>query len=177
MIRHDNRHPEMFSISNLFCRRNSIVTGNQCINSIPICPLDQIHIQSISICDAVRNIAVCNSACFFQSFEENIRCIYPIDIIIANNADPFSICNFFPQNINRFSHIFHQHTVVQIHDRTVQITFYGCISNDISVTDQACESWTDSVFFPDSCKIRTFPQKCPTFHSFLSLYRKSSRAS
>ena len=44
MVCYDDRHTKRFSILNFFRCRNSVIAGNDRINSIFMCPVDQMLI-------------------------------------------------------------------------------------------------------------------------------------
>ena len=69
MICHYDRHPKTLSIRNLFSCRNSIITGDDCINIIVKCTINQISVQAISILHAVRYIDISFSSKILDSFQ------------------------------------------------------------------------------------------------------------
>jgi len=168
MIRYDDRHAQFFAICNLICCCDSIITGNDRIDSGIVSPVDQMPIQTISVTYAVRNITVHICPETFQPLQQNIRRIHTINIIISDHPDFLLLCNLFFQNVNRLIRIFHQHPIIQITDRSIQITFDCLFSDHIPVADQACQSRTNLIFLSYRFKICTFAQQNPSFHLSLS---------
>ena len=68
VIRHYHCHAHFFCKCNLICSRNSIVTGHDRIYSILFCFLYKMIMNSISICNAVRNISIYIRPQAFKSF-------------------------------------------------------------------------------------------------------------
>ena len=68
-------------------RRDSVVTGQDCIHTCTVRVLNQTDIQSESVTYAVRNFIVDLCAVFSQRVIQDIGGTDPVNIIIAYDTD------------------------------------------------------------------------------------------
>ena len=87
VIRHNDGHSKALPVSNLICRGNPVVAGNNGINPILIRPLHQLNIKSVSIRNPVWNITVHISTKLLDSFQQYIGCIDSINVIVPDNPN------------------------------------------------------------------------------------------
>ena len=171
VICYDHCHPHFFSIRDFICCRDPIITGNERIYTGFISSFDQMPVQSISVTDTVWYITVHIRTETFQSLQQNVSCIHSVYIIISDHPDFLIFQDLLFQNIDCFIHIFHQHSIIQITDCSIQIAVNRFFPDHIPVPDQTCQPRADLVFFPYCLKICAFPQQNPSFHccrSFVS---------
>ena len=105
VVGNKNRHSQFFSLLDLTPCRNPVVTGNDGVNPILPCLLDQMFIQSISILHSIRDhmIDLCTDPS--QTFQQNICCHHSVNIIITDNPNFFLFLNLFYQNLHSVLHI------------------------------------------------------------------------
>ena len=153
MICHNNGHPKALSIGNLLRCCNSIVTGYDRVCPGFFCPVNEILIDPVTIRHAVRNINVYYCPKSPQAFHQYISRIYSINIIIPDDTDSGSLPDLFQKNLYRFVHIFHQHPIIQIGNRSIEIILYCLISDNSPISYKYCQIGTDMEFSADTFKI------------------------
>ena len=118
MIRHHNRHSHTFCIGDLLCRRNPVITGNDRIHVGLQRPVDQVPVQTIPVLHTIWNVTVHISSEHPESLQKNIGRLDSINIIVSDDPDFCIFFYLFSKNRYCLVHILHQHSIVQIGDRT-----------------------------------------------------------
>ena len=170
VVRHNDSQPVFLCIRDLLCRRDPIIAGHDRVNAIVDGPVDEQPIEPVPVFDPVRDICVHIRAESGQSFLEDISCIYAVDVIVPDHTDPHLLPDLLREDLHRPVHILHQHTVVQIRDRPVQIEVNGIIPDDIPVADQARHDRRDMVLLPDPVKVCFFHCDKPALHPVCLLH-------
>ena len=164
VIRHHDRQSVFFSVSNFLRRSDPVVTCYDRIDPVVDGPVDQVDIQSIPILDPIRNICIHVRPKFSQPLLENVCSIYPVYIIISDHPNTLLLTDFFRQDLYRPVHIFHQHSVIEIRDRSIQIEINSFIPDNIPVADQSRKDRGDVIFLRNLIKIRFLHSDEPFFH-------------
>ena len=165
VVRHNHRHAEPPAIGNLLTGRDAVITRHYRVYPISVSPLDQLDVQTVSIFDTVRDITVYLSTRFIQTLQQDIRGIHAVYIVITDNTYLPAPVYLLPEYLYRLVHVLHEHAVIQVGNRPVQIPAYGFRADHVPVPDKAGQPRADSEFFPDGLKICSFSEQHPLFHS------------
>ena len=101
MVCDKNCHSKTFSVRDLAYRCNSIITGNDRINSRLICLLNQMIVDSVTIFHPVRYLKIHTATAACDSFVQNISRHYPINIVVAYDPDLFLFTDLLHQYIRQ----------------------------------------------------------------------------
>ena len=164
VVRHYDRKAVVLPVCNLIRCSDPVVTGDDRIDPVIDCPVDQINIKSVTVPDPVRNVCIHFCPQFRQPLLQNISRIHPIDVIIPDYPDPLLLTDFFREDFHRPVHIFHQHSVIEIRDRSIQIEINSFIPDNIPVADQPCKDRGDVIFLRNLIKVRFLHSDEPFFH-------------
>ena len=164
MIRHDYRKSHLLSISNLIHSCDSIITGNNRIDSVIQGPVDQHPVQSVPILDSVWNVRIHLAPQPGNSLLQYISRVHPIYIIIPDYPDRRPLTDLLRQNLHRLIHILHQHTIKKICNRSIQIKSNLLIRNHIPVPNQPRQNRRNPIPLPNPIKIRLLHRNKPLFH-------------
>ena len=107
MIGYDHCHSFFLCHRNFIVCCNPVITGNNYINPVIHCSFNQVLMDSISISHPVRNVCICQCTYSLQSFDQDKRGHYTINIIVSNNTDTLFFFYLVSQDLHCFIHIFH----------------------------------------------------------------------
>lgn len=105
MAQINGNNPDFQSKCGVCC--NPVITGNNYINPVIHCSFNQVLMDSISISHPVRNVCICQCTYSLQSFDQDKRGHYTINIIVSNNTDTLFFFYLVSQDLHCFIHIFH----------------------------------------------------------------------
>ena len=165
MVGDQNGHAKTFGQFCLFHSCNSIVTGQNGIDSFFICIADQVFVDAIAVFHTVRDLHICIGMTATQSSQQNKGGIHAINIIIADDTDFFLFFYFRHQNLYQFICIFQQMRIIKIFFCSVKILPDFRFTYNITVSDQPCSHLVDPEFFCYCLKIGTLCRDNPFFHS------------
>ena len=87
MIRNDHTHAQGICQLNLWCRGNSVITGDDHADTFPLSLFDQMFIQSISVMDSVGNRRIHLCTKHLKSFGQDVGRADSVHIIISDDPD------------------------------------------------------------------------------------------
>ncbi len=114
MIRYDHAHSVGSRKSDLGCRCDPVIAGQDKLPAVLFCLPDQMIVQPIAVPDPVRNDRIRIGSEQPQATEQNISGTDPVHIIITDNAYLRSLCDPLKKQFTRFPHSFHQKRIMQI---------------------------------------------------------------
>ena len=164
MVRHDDRQSVFLSVSDLLRCGDPVIAGNDRIDPVVDRTVDEINIQPVSVFDPVRDIRIHVRPQSGQPLLQDVGCVYPVNIIVADHPDGFFLTDLLRKDLNRPVHILHQHPVIKIGDRAVQVEIDRVIPHDVPVADEPCQDRGNVILLRDRIEIRFLHRDEPSFH-------------
>ena len=164
MVRHDDRQSVFLSVSDLLRCGDPVIAGNDRIDPVVDRTVDEINIQPVSVFDPVRDIRIHVRPQSGQPLLQDVGCVYPVNIIVADHPDGFFLTDLLRKDLNRPVHILHQHPVIKIGDRAVQVEIDRVIPRDVPVADEPRQDRGNVILLRDRIEIRFLHRDEPSFH-------------
>ena len=95
VIRHQNRHPQLFRMRNLIDGRNTVVAGDDRVHPLFIRRIDQMLVDAVAVTHAVGNRAGHTAAASCDPLIQNIGRHHAVDVVISNDPDRSSLPYLF----------------------------------------------------------------------------------
>ena len=165
MIRNQYCHSKFFPIGDGLNCRYPVIAGNNRIFPVIFCLCNQIPVDAVPVLHPVRNYRGYYASGASDSFEQNIRRLHSVHVIIPDDSDSFLIKDFLMQNLRQAIHILHKMRRMQMGKVRMQIRRDLCIVHNIPVSYDARRNLVDSVFFPDGLEISSLSRHKPFFCS------------
>ena len=121
MICHDHSHSKLLCKGNFLCSRNAVVAGDYRIDPCILRILNQMLVDAIAVLQAVWDHRIRCGADAPQRRYQNVRGIYAVYIIVADNPDTEALAYLFLQQRYCVSHSFHQIRIRQLIYRPAEI--------------------------------------------------------
>ena len=158
MVGDNHSHSQLFGKPYLLSGGNTVITGDQKINSILSSLLHNMGIQPVTVGDSVGDIGIRIQPCPEKPLIQHRCGTNPVNIIISHNPHPLLLLNCFYYNSGCFLHILHQPGRGQISQLPFQIQPDILIIHHIPVSDNPGNHRINPKLLPDSVKIR--PLSC-----------------
>ena len=139
MVRHNDRHPEILSCLKGLYRGNSVVAGQDRVNTLLRGFTYKALIDAVSVPEPLGKFYVRLNSEASERIPENKRRTDSVHIVISDDPDPFSLSALFCQNIDSFFSIRQQRGIVKIFQRPPEELFCGLFPDHIPIPDQARE--------------------------------------
>ena len=107
MIRHNSFHSKFMSQTDLFCRGDPIITGNNQINAVLMSVPHKAFIQTISVPDTVRYSHRHIRSQYSETGDQNAGRHDPIDVIVSDNPDLLPVTNCVKDDSAASLHVLH----------------------------------------------------------------------
>ena len=164
MVRHNDRQSILLPVGDLLRCGDPVIAGNDRIDPVVDRTVDKINIQPVSILDPVRDVRIHVRPQSGQPLLQDVGGVYPVNIIVADHPDRLLFPDLFRENLHRPVHVLHQHSIVKIGDRAVQVEIDRLIPRDVPVADEPRKNRGNVILLRDRIEIRLLHRDEPSFH-------------
>ena len=165
MIRNDHTHAQGICQLNLWCRGNSVITGDDHANAFPLRLFDEMLVQSITVMNPVWDCRIHLCAKHLKPFGQDIRRADSVHIIIPDDPDMQTFLYRFQNLLHCPVHILKQPGRVAVLQFSIEELLNLALFRQIPVSKDPRRHRTDMKFLRPFIKICLLCSHIPFFHA------------